>query len=512
MRSLVLSAAIVLAGIGQPASAAWHKASSKHFIIYADQNPERLDAFARKLEKFDQAVRLARGMKDPSVGDGNRVTIYVVRNTSAVQSLANDKSGFVAGFYMPRASGPIAFVPQSTNSTNLNADTIFLHEYAHHILLQDLDRPYPEWLVEGFAEFLSTTSFEKNGTVVLGRAAHHRAFGIFHVEGLPLESILAGNYGKITVGQRESIYGRGWLLTHYLTFDEKRRGQLDAYINAIANGTPALDAAKRAFGSVIQLERDLRSYLSKNRIPALFIDGSKFRTPVVDIQPVSAGTAKVLPLRMESKRGVTKQTAEPLAAKVRQVQAAYAGDPFVEVTLAEAEIDADHPEAAEAAADRALASDPRNVEAMIFKGRAMIEQALAAPKHDSKRFAAGRSWFTKANKLDVDDPEPLLEYYQSFLFEGIKPTPNAIDALHYASDLAPQDLGLRFTSAVQFLKDGDRKSARQTLTTIAYTPHGQELAETAQKLIARIDSGDADPVKSVFNDEKAAKAEVGQPK
>lgn len=43
MRSLALSAAIVLAGIAQPASAAWHKASSKHFVIYADQNPERLE-------------------------------------------------------------------------------------------------------------------------------------------------------------------------------------------------------------------------------------------------------------------------------------------------------------------------------------------------------------------------------------------------------------------------------------------------------------------------------------
>lgn len=455
-------------------------------------------------------MRLARGMQDNSVGDGNRVTIYVVRNTSAVQSLANDKSGFIAGFYIPRATGPIAFVPQTTDSTSLTADTIFLHEYAHHILLQDLDRPYPEWLVEGFAEFLSTTTFEKNGTIVVGRAAHHRAFGIFHVEGLPLERILAGNYGKITVGQRESIYGRGWLLTHYLTFDKKRRGQLDAYITAIGRGTPALDAAKQAFGSIIQLERDLRAYLSKSRIPALFIDGSKFSTPVVNIQPVSAGAAKVLPLRMESKRGVTKQTAEPLAAKVRQVQAAYKGDPFVEVTLAEAEIDADHPEAAEAAADRALAVDPRNVEAMIFKGRAIIEQALAAPRPDAKRFAAGRSWFTKANKLDVDDPEPLLEFYESFLFEGIKPTPNAVDGLHYASDLAPQDLGLRFTSAMQFLRDGDRKSARQTLTTIAYTPHGQELAETAQKVIARIDLGDADPVKSVFDDEKATKAEGGK--
>ena len=32
---------------------------------------------------------------------------------------------------------------------------------------------------------------------------------------LPLETLLSGHYDKITDEQRESIYGRGWLLTHY---------------------------------------------------------------------------------------------------------------------------------------------------------------------------------------------------------------------------------------------------------------------------------------------------------
>lgn len=503
MRRLLVGGALLFAAsLSQTANAAWQKASSKHFVIYADQNPDKLRDFALKLEKFDQAVRLARGMEDYPVGDGNRVTIFVVRNTAKVQSLANDKSGFIAGFYVPRASGPIAFVPASTDYRDMSTDTIFLHEYAHHILLQDLDRPYPEWLSEGLAEFLSTTSFEKNGTVVLGRAAQHRAFVLLHVNGLPLETLLAGNYGKITVGERESIYGKGWLLTHYLTFEPKRRGQLDAYAAAIGNGTPPLTAAKNAFGDLKQLDKDLRVYLTQSRIPALFLDGANFKTPSVDVQPVSAGTAQVLPLRMESKRGVSKETAEPLAAKVRQVAATYKGDPFVEVTLAEAEIDAQHYQAAEAAADRALAVDPRNVEAMIFKGRAILEQAAAADKADPKRFAEGRSWFSKANKIDVEDPEPLLEYYKSYLFEGARPTANAIAALHYASDLSPQDLGLRFSSAVQYLRDGDKKSARETLASVAYSPHGQSLAESAQDIITSIDSGDADPLKALEKAER----------
>ena len=42
---------------GPPAAAAWHKASTAHFIIYADESPDKLRAFATRLEKFDKAVR-----------------------------------------------------------------------------------------------------------------------------------------------------------------------------------------------------------------------------------------------------------------------------------------------------------------------------------------------------------------------------------------------------------------------------------------------------------------------
>ena len=94
---------------------------------------------------------------------------------------------------------------------------------------------------------MSTASFEKDGSVVLGRPANHRALGLFYADGLPLEALLAGNYDKLTNEQFESIYGRGWLLTHYLYFDEKRKGQLTAYVQAISAGTPALDAARKAF-------------------------------------------------------------------------------------------------------------------------------------------------------------------------------------------------------------------------------------------------------------------------
>jgi tetratricopeptide (TPR) repeat protein len=487
---LAALAALVLAP--SQALAEWYKASSKHFIIYADQNPSELRAFATKLERFDQAVRYARNMEDVPVGDGNRLTIFVLKDLSAVQGAAGDDSGYLAGFYVPDAAGSLAFVPQSTGATQVDPEIVLLHEYAHHILLQDLDRPYPEWLVEGFAELLSTAWFKKDGTIQLGRAANHRYYGVYNWSGLSLQVMLSGNYGNLTSRQRETIYGKGWLLTHYLTFTKGRQGQLEVYLDLMAKGTAPLDAARSAFGSLAHLDRILWGYMQKRRITVLSINTTNFQQPTIEIQPLSAGAAQVLPQLIELKRGRLSESATDVAAKVRRAQTAAKGDPLVELTLGLAELNADHPDAAERAADRALAASPSDVEAMILKAKSIMAAEALPPQQ--KRVAEARSWLTKANRLDVNDPEPLIEFYKSFLVEGVKPTANAVAALHHASDLAPQDLRLRLTSAIQYLRDGDRANARQRLTMIAYNPHGRSVAQLARTLIDQIDAGEIDAI------------------
>lgn len=496
--------------LSAPATAGWYRASSKHFVIYSDQKPETLRQFAENLEKFDGAVRAVRGMDDLPLSQGNRVTIFRLRDAAEVQRLVNDKTGFIQGFYRGRAAGSLAFVapgessnarPQSYTgsrmvyqqpNTNLGENTILLHEYSHHLMMQDLRVPYPEWLVEGFAEFMSTAQFEKDGSVGLGLPATHRLYGLLNGTPLPLETILSGNYDKITAEQRESIYGRGWLLTHYLTFEPSRKGQLAAYLTALAAGTRPLDAARQSFGDLEALDRDLEVYLNRTKLRYVRVTGSSAVAPV-QITPLSAGASAVLPLLIEVKNGVPANAAEGLAAKVRAVEALYPGDELIETTLAEAELDANHPESAEAAADRAARANPNNTEAIILKGRGIA--ARAATAEGTSRHALyeqARRTFIAANKIDAEDPESLMEFYLTFPREGIRPSDNAIAALHYASDLAPQDLGLRMNSAMQYLDAGKTADARRALIPIAYDPHGEDFAQTARDMIIRIDSGDAE--------------------
>src|SRR4051794_40466785 len=104
MRKIICSLmATALAVAATPASAAWNEAISKHFHVYADESPDEIRAFATKLERFDAAVREARGKPDVAAGSSAQVSVYVLRDINAVQELYG--AGGVAGFYIPKATG-----------------------------------------------------------------------------------------------------------------------------------------------------------------------------------------------------------------------------------------------------------------------------------------------------------------------------------------------------------------------------------------------------------------------
>jgi len=506
--AVLLFGAMTLADSG-PAGATWYRASSEHFLIYSEQKPQALREFAEDLEKFDGAVRALRGMNDLPLSQGNRITIFTLRNAADVQRLYGDKNGFIQGFYKGRATGSVAYVARGDRpngqrhragaditweslTSGVDGETILLHEYAHHLMMQDLDVPYPEWLVEGFAEFMSTTQFERDGTVGIGLPAAHRYYGLLNGKMLPLEMLLSGKYETVTEEEHESIYGRGWLLTHYLTFEPSRKGQLSSYLATLSKGVDPLQAARDSFGDLKKLERDLGSYLHRTKLQYLKVSGSALNFTPIQIAPISPGGEAVVPLLAEIKNGLSANAAESVAQKVRDVQRLYTGDGLVETTLAEAELDGDHFDAAEAAADRAIKINSRDTEAMVLKGRAILERAAQTTDDAKGRslFEQARNIFIATNRIDPEDPEPLADYYEAYVREGRRPTDNAIAALHYASDLAPQDLGLRMNSALAYLAENKAPDARHALIPIAYDPHGGSIAKIARSMIERIDAGD----------------------
>lgn len=465
LRRVILAAALSLAS-ASPAFAAWHEARTKHFIIYSEQQPDRLKAYAEKLERFDAAVRRVRGYADPALTDGARLTIFELPSVAAVQRLL-PRNSQAAGFYIPKASGAVAFVSREGGgaAARFNPDHLIQHEYTHHLMLTDPKSPLAAWLVEGTAEFFATAEVQKDGSVEVGHPPMGRGPLILRDLGFSAGDLLAGTRPRNNL-DRSSIYAKGWLLTHYLSFSESRRGQLDRYVAGLARGLPTRQAAESAFGDLGRLDREIDAYATK-RFAAVQVPAGP--APVVQLRPLGEAEAAIMPVRIRVDRGLPRRDVAAVADTARQIAARYPTDPEVQAVLAEVELAGGRYRPAIAAADRALASNPRHIGAMIIKGRALLDEARGQGKAADWREV--RRWLVQANRADTENAEPLYLFYQTFGAAGEKPTAAAINGLYYAHVLMPHDVGLRFTAVRQMLIDGEVAKALISFAPIVANPH-----------------------------------------
>ncbi len=195
-----------------------------------------------------------------------------------------------------------------------------------------------------------------------------------------------------------------------------------------------------------------------------------------------------MPLRVHVKTGYGSVTPEYAVKRLRDIAKRYPDDSLVQRTLAEAEFDADNYVEAEAAADAALKVDPQSVEAKVYKGRAILARGKKA--NDAKLFAEARRHFLAANKLDNEDPEPLYLYYRTYRATNATAPKSAVDALSYASILAPQDSYLAIQLTREHLRHNDLKAAAEALKPIAYAPHaGQSKRNEVLTVLRMIEDG-----------------------
>lgn len=505
MRRLVSIGLTLLALLARPAAAAtWFEASSDHFIIYANSSEKWIRGFATRLEKLDAGIRYIGRLDDPPSERSNRLIVYVVPNTSAVRRIFGKGAANVAGFYMPRAGGSIVYTPQRTDGDpSFQPDLVLFHEYGHHILFRNFASVYPSWYAEGFAEMVSTSTIDPDGKVWIGRPAQHRAYTLA-TQSTPVASLFTADRRKLGELATHGLYARGWLLTHYLTFEEKRAGQLAKYLTALNAGKSPLDAGTEAFGDLKQLDRDLDAYLHRSRITAFALTPDRLSIGEVSVRAMTAGESAIMPVRIRSDRGVNEAEAAEIVVEARRIAADYPNDPAVQIALAEAEFDAGSDDAADAAADRALAVDPNSIGAMLYKGRVAVRRAK--DQSDPAAWRAARSWFVKANRLDGANAEAPLLFYTSFRIAHIPPTANAIQALHGAFGLAPEDDQVRYLAVREMLAAGKLDEARHALAILAYNPH-RAPDNWAAKALALIESGKSDQL-AAFLDKNSEAAET----
>lgn len=470
------------------ANAEWHEASSDHFLVIADQNENDVREFTERLERFHSATVAVLGRDNEKPSPSNRVTIYVVRNASQVQKLAGDKSGFLRGFYQARAGGSLAFTArvESQGRDVTQSEQILLHEYAHHVMHGASEWATPRWASEGFAEFFSTARFEKDGGVGLGLPALHRQAELFYAKDVPIEALLdAKKYQENKTKVYDEFYGRSWLLFHYLQLSGQRPGQYNKYRLALAQGATELDAATSAFGDLKLLEKELNAYQKQSKMRYLPIAADKLKVGPIAVRKMRAAETAMMPVILESKRGVDDEMAKALLPRAQAVAVTHPDDPAVLAALAEAEHDAGNFTAAVAAADKALASSPDLVNAHVQKIFALSRIAEDSEQPEIA-WKIVRKAVTALNKVETDHPIPLIYYYRSMRASGRDLTETAIHGLERALQLAPYDQNVRWQVVQQLVEEESYPAAHRALMPLANDPHNRGEDNPAIALMAEI--------------------------
>ncbi|MEZ5708389.1 MAG: DUF1570 domain-containing protein [Blastomonas sp.] len=490
----IAALAMVVTTVLLPSSARaeWHEGNSPNFVVYADQSARDVQEFTEQLELYRSAMLKMLNVPDYELGPSNRVSIYVVGSISDVRKLYGDRRSAVAGFYQSRAGASLAVIPRVKMSNVGEPDfsqTVLLHEYAHHFMFINFPGSFPLWFTEGFAEFFGSARFEKGKTVKLGYPAFHRTLDLAYAKDVPIDLLLDTEaYSKKTSNLYDSFYARSWGLYHYLTYGEDRQGQFGSYLSAFGANPDGLAAAESAFGDLEKLDKDIDRYLRSPRLGYTEYDAKDLNPLPAKVRKMTEGEGAIMPLKVQSKRGVTEEQAKELVVEVRSVAERFPNDPFVLASLAEAEVDAGNNDAAIAAADRALAIDPSQMDALIQKGYALAR--IAEDEDTAEAWHNVRAQFVSANRVDPNNPIALRYFYESFVKAGEEVPEPAIRGLKMALELAPFAYEIRQMVAVQQLKDGDRKAAIATLQPFAFVPHNTKVADHYRSIINRLKAGE----------------------
>lgn len=502
----------------------WKEAESDHFKIYSDGDEKSLARLSGRLEAIHYLLKIATNMREPNDANIVKVKVYSVASVADVQRLLGDPSAGAAGYYDPQLAGPISVIPRDAgNSGTFSGELVLFHEYAHHFMLQYQAAAYPAWYVEGFAELISTASFERDGAITYGKPARHREGELRYTRRYPAAKMVDGRFLDEKRDVENWDYGDAWALTHYLTFSEKRKGQLKTYLNAINAGQNFAEAAK-IFGDLNDLTREVGIYVDSGSYPYKTppLPPEVMKAPV--IRPISVAEAEFIDDRITMERlaristkdeyeawtKVRAETENPVKKdfdtyyrekttnrdkwmqKLRTKTGAFATNSLSWTIQAHAECMAKDFAACQISSDKALALQPDNWEAMLRKGQALLGLADTAADADKKAvFKDARAWLLKANAANPPAHEPLYFYHQSFGAEGRRAPDVAVAGLAQVVDTIPQIDAPRLALGSELLSRDRFAEARRTLRPLAYSPHESVEQRKALAILKLVDEREA---------------------
>ncbi len=467
-----------------PVAAETHAARSAHFTVYSDGGKDDLTEFAERLEQFAWLMRLLAGA-EPDETAVRPLPVFLFDSADDVQD-ALGVDADIAGFYEATPRGALMVASRDRRGrfgdTTDHALVVMFHEVAHHFMLRNFPAAYPAWFVEGFAELYSTVQFERSGKITIGEPLPGRLRTIARLGLMPLDKLLAGPPQGLSDTDMARYYSTAWLLSHYLRIGGERKGELDAYLRAVAKGQPSVAAANAAFaGGIDGLEKDLRRYSRRAALHYYEVKGIAAARVPVTIAPMPESFDA---LYRDQVRWMTMPQGERQQAfvdDVRRIAPRFPGDAFALSLLAEADYAAGDLDAAERAADAAVAADPNDIRAWVRKAVIAMDRAgKAKPEAAEALWRAAKDDIVAGNRADHDAPQPLIANYHLYLRMGERPNDTAFSGLMRAFDLLPQCAALRMEAAFALAMRGRKDEAAALLAPLVNDPHDSRMREAAR--------------------------------
>ena len=491
MRALgLIVAAAILPFSAVPAQ--MREATSEHFVVVSEGSERELVRMSQQLEAVHWLLLRATNMPDST--DGRRVRIYMLGGVSdIIRNAGLPANSPAVAIYFHSPLQPMALASRSRGSKDL------FHEYAHHFMFEYMGVSVPPWFIEGFAEVVSTASFEIEGAITYGKVANERYNELHFGEWTPTARMFAERSSENGHAGVAS-YGQYWLTSHYLLLAPERRGQLRVFINALNSGQSSDEAALSSFpGGVDQLDNDLRSYLRRAdfRYRPVPLPADVIRTPA--IRTLRPGEAAALPLEMEANRTHETEAVAALETRVAALAIQYPAEPAIQALHSAVLYAAERWQDAVAAADRGLAIDVTHARCNALRAMSMLSVANADGGIHAETRSQALAYLQRARDSDAREPsvtaaERMIgNVVERANISNTHTNTHAVATLHENLPVLTRNQSDRLRTAY-LLISSDNNAARLSLIALATEAPGTGLESLANRLIAWIDGDRRGPL------------------
>lgn len=468
----------------------WIELKSANFVVYSDVGEEVARALITDLEYFRYFLQFVTNV--PTTEGPTPLTVYALQDASDFKRIVQTRA---IGLYVDqgvdqKVGPPVAFVKLDKRTLWFGSDgrdTLF-HEYVHHFLNQFSPFRYPLWYDEGFAEFLSSFSYE-NGVVWVGKVVESNEFALSQTW-MPISKLVSTKREYPTGPGSGAFYSQSWLLVHYLQSNPELKSSLVNYLRAVNMGQDLLDAYNSSFEmKPAELWKALRGYRHGGSIPSVqYKLTEEPPPPPIVIRSVPEPEADYLVMLEHSRFMKPRYHLRTVRRAMKKIIKKWPEFPLSYLFVAEEEFDHGSREEGRRLLNDFLARIPEHSGALGLAAHFEFEIALAmesGPERDVQCEAALDS-LRAALSADPSNVRALYELGHLGLLTDEVEMLGSLKAMRDARLLIPSNERIQMYFALLAAKAGYEPQARELLTDLVDWSRNDEIVEEAGGHLTRL--------------------------